>query len=138
MVFNQICTPIFDSNQRRQWHPTPVLLSRKIPWMEEPGRLQSMGSLSPKCLSPLQRNLISLQCLDCHPKYRLTPWWHVWQPCGKASRESHRSLCQLDGMPDTAATAQEESWHCVSTRDSPVKWPSSKSRIWFKYTRYSI
>ena len=22
------------------WHPTPVLLSGKIPWMEEPGRLQ--------------------------------------------------------------------------------------------------
>jgi len=30
--------------RRRQWHPTPVLLP-KIPWMEEPGRLQSMGSL---------------------------------------------------------------------------------------------
>ena len=30
---------------RRQWHPTPVLLLGKIPWMEEPGRLQSMGLL---------------------------------------------------------------------------------------------
>ena len=30
---------------RRQWHPTPVLLPGKIPWMEEPGRLQSMGLL---------------------------------------------------------------------------------------------
>ena len=30
---------------RRQWHPTPVLLPWKIPWMEEPGRVQSMGSL---------------------------------------------------------------------------------------------
>ena len=28
----------------RQWHPTPVLLPGKIPWTEEPGRLQSMGS----------------------------------------------------------------------------------------------
>ena len=33
-----------------QWHPTPVLLpgiefAWKIPWTEEPGRLQSMGSL---------------------------------------------------------------------------------------------
>ena len=28
-----------------EWHPTPVLLPRKIPWTEEPGRLQSMGSL---------------------------------------------------------------------------------------------
>ena len=33
------------STRRRQWHPTPVLLPGKIPWMEEPGRLQSMGSL---------------------------------------------------------------------------------------------
>ena len=31
--------------RRRQWHPTPVLLPGKIPWMEEPGGLQSMGSL---------------------------------------------------------------------------------------------
>ena len=31
--------------QRRWWHPTPVLLPGKIPWMEEPGRLQSMGLL---------------------------------------------------------------------------------------------
>ena len=31
--------------RRRQWHPTPVLLPGKIPWMEESGRLQSMGSL---------------------------------------------------------------------------------------------
>ena len=30
---------------RRQWHPTPVLLPGKISWTEEPGRLQSMGSL---------------------------------------------------------------------------------------------
>ena len=29
---------------RRQWHPTPVLLPGKIPWAEEPGGLQSMGS----------------------------------------------------------------------------------------------
>ena len=29
--------------RRRQWHPTPVLLPGKIPWMEEPGRLQSIG-----------------------------------------------------------------------------------------------
>ena len=29
--------------RRRQWHPTPVLLPGKIPWTEEPGRLQSMG-----------------------------------------------------------------------------------------------
>ena len=30
---------------RRRWHPTPVTLAWKIPRTEEPGRLQSMGSL---------------------------------------------------------------------------------------------
>ena len=30
---------------RRQWHPTPVPLAWKIPWTEEPVRLQSTGSL---------------------------------------------------------------------------------------------
>ena len=28
---------------RRTWQPTPSTLAWKIPWMEEPGRLQSMG-----------------------------------------------------------------------------------------------
>ena len=48
-----------DIYQRRQWHPTPVwedpleegmaihsgILAWRILWTEEPGRLQSMGSL---------------------------------------------------------------------------------------------
>ena len=29
---------------RREWQPTPVFLTGKIPWMEESGRLQCMGS----------------------------------------------------------------------------------------------
>ena len=33
---------------RRQWYPTTVLLPGKIPWMEEPGGLHSMGSLRVK------------------------------------------------------------------------------------------
>ena len=36
---------------RRKWQPTPVFLPGKIPWMEEPGRLQSMGSQSQTQLS---------------------------------------------------------------------------------------
>ena len=31
---------------RRQWHPHFSTAAWKIPWMEEPGRLQSMGSQS--------------------------------------------------------------------------------------------
>ena len=43
---------------------------------------------SPGCLSPFQRNLFSLHCLDFHAEDRLTPRWHVGQPCEKASWES--------------------------------------------------
>ena len=64
---------------------------------------------SPRCLSPFQGNLFSLHCLDFHAEDRLTPRWHVGQPCGKASWESHRSLEPREGKRDTAATAPEES-----------------------------
>ena len=64
---------------------------------------------SPRCLSPFQGNLFSLHCLDFQAEDRLTPRWHVGQPCGKASWESHRSLDPREGKRDTAATAPEES-----------------------------
>ena len=43
---------------------------------------------SPRCLSPFQGNLFSLDCLDFQAVDRLTPRWHVGQSCGKASWES--------------------------------------------------
>ena len=43
---------------------------------------------SPRCLSPFQGNLFSLQCLDVQAEDRFTPRWHVEQPCGRASWES--------------------------------------------------
>ena len=42
----------------------------------------------PRCLSPFQGNLSSLHCLDVQAEDRLTPRWHVGQPCGKALWES--------------------------------------------------
>ena len=42
----------------------------------------------PRCLSPFQGNLFSLHCLDFQAEDRLTPRWHVGQPCGKASWEN--------------------------------------------------
>ena len=75
-----------------------------------------------RCLSPFQGNLFSLNCLDFQAEDRLTPRWHVGQPCGKASweslvgkprgkasRESHRSLDPREGKCDSAATAREGS-----------------------------
>ena len=63
---------------------------------------------SPRCLRPFQGNLFSLHFLDFQAEDRLTPRWHVGQPCGKPSRESHRSLDPREGKRDTAATAREE------------------------------
>ena len=34
---------------RKKWHPTPVFLAWKIPWTEDPGRLQSIG-LGKSCI----------------------------------------------------------------------------------------
>ena len=53
---------------------------------------------SPGSLSPFQGNLFSLHCLDFQTEDRLTPRWHVGQPCGKASWES------LVGKPRGKAT----------------------------------
>ena len=53
---------------------------------------------SPRCLSQFQGNLFSLHCLDFQAEDRLTPRWHVGQPCGKASWES------LVGKPQGKAT----------------------------------
>ncbi|KAI4550403.1 hypothetical protein MJT46_018568 [Ovis ammon polii x Ovis aries] len=42
----------------------------------------------PRCVSPFQRNLFSVYCLDVQAEDRLPPRVHVGQPCGKASWES--------------------------------------------------
>ena len=52
---------------------------------------------------------VSLHCLDFQAKDRLTARWHVGEPFGKASRESHRSLDPREGNRDTDAAAREES-----------------------------
>ena len=68
---------------------------------------------SARCLSLFQGKLFSLHCLYFQAEDRLTPRWHVGQPCGKASWASlegnHGSLDPREGKRDTAATAREES-----------------------------
>ena len=53
---------------------------------------------SPRYLNPFQGKLFSLHCLHFQAEDRLTPRWHVGQPCGKASWES------LVGKPRGKAT----------------------------------
>ena len=54
---------------------------------------------SPRYLNPFQRNQFYLHCLDIQAEDRLTPRWHVGEPCGKATWES------LVGKPRGKATA---------------------------------
>ena len=102
----------------------PLHLKRRRSPQERREELQGRATFpeSPTCLRPFQGNLFSLYCLDFQAEDRLTPRWHVGHPCGKASRESHRSLDPREGKRDTAATAREESARAcpLETRtDSP-------------------
>ena len=60
------------SPYRRKWQPTPVFLPGKIPWTEEPGGLQSVGS--PRVGSDRART---------HPADTSRPRWEPSpaQPC---------------------------------------------------------
>ena len=61
---------------------------------------------------------------------RGTALWEslVGKPCGKASRESHRSLDPRVGKSNTAATAREESARaCPHSRRGLTPWGDSRS-----------
>ena len=68
----------------------PSHLKRRRSPQERREELQGRATIAraPRCLSPFQGNLLSLQCLGFHAEYQLTPRWHVGQPCRKASWES--------------------------------------------------
>ena len=78
----------------------PLHLKKRRSPQERREELQVMPPYpeSPRCLTPFQGNLFSLHCLDFQAENRLTPRWHVGQPCGKASWEN------LVGKPREKAT----------------------------------
>ena len=68
--------------RRRQWHPTPVLLAWKIPWVEESGGLQSVGlhtdtteqlHFSLSCIGEGNGNPLQCSCLENPRDGRA--WW---------------------------------------------------------------
>ena len=81
--------PAFPTHlKRRALHRRGERNSRFVPPFPE----------SPRCLSQFQGKLFSLHCLHFQAEDRLTPRWHLGQPCGKASWES------LVGKPRGKAT----------------------------------
>ena len=97
----------YSFTRRRQWQPTPVLLPGKIPWTEEPGRLQSMGSrrvghdwatsLSLSCTWEGNGNPLQCSCLE-NPRDRGACWAAIY---GVA--QSRTRLPQLSSSRDFPA-----------------------------------
>ena len=84
---------------------------------------------SPRCLSPVQGNLFSLHCLDFQAEDRLTPRWHVGQPCGKASWESLEGMGLIspgrENILDFLELRQVLSTFDGDLRD-PLWWPQER------------
>ena len=95
---------------RKEFPAFPSHLKRRRSPQERREEIQVRVTIprAQRCLSPFQEIMLSLHCLDFQADDRLTPRWHVGQPCGKAPWESHRSLDPREGKRDTAATAREE------------------------------
>ena len=89
----------------------PSHLKRRRSPQERRAELQGRATIPrvPQMSQSIPGKLFSLHCLDFQDEDRLTPRWHVGQPFGKASRQSHGSLDTREGKRDTAATAREES-----------------------------
>ena len=88
----------------------PSHLKRRRSPQERREELQGRATIPrvPQMSQSIPGNLFSLHCLHFQAEDRLTPRWHMGQPCGKASRESHTSLDPRKWMRDTAATARKE------------------------------
>ena len=73
----------------------PSQLKRKRSPEEKREELQVRATIPrvPQMSQSISGNLYSLHCLDFQAEDRLTPQWHVGQPCGKASWEN------LEGKP---------------------------------------
>ena len=74
----------------KEFPALPSHLKRSRSPQERREELQGRATFpeSTRCLSPFQGKLFSLHCRDFQDEDRLTPRWHVGQPCGKASWES--------------------------------------------------
>ena len=78
----------------------PSLFKRRRSPQERREELQGRATIPrvPQMSQSIPGKLFSLHCLYFQAEDRLTPRWHVGQPCGKASWES------LEGKPRGKAT----------------------------------
>ena len=95
--------------------PHSSTLAWKIPWTEEPGRLQSMGSLG-----------VGHDCVTSLSLFTFMHWRRKWQPTPvflPGESQGRRSLvgCCLQGLTEsdtTEATQQQQQQYCL------IRWLS--------------
>ena len=75
----------------------PSHLKRRCSPQERREKLQGRATIPrvPQMSQSIQGNLFSLHCLEFQSEDRLTPRWHVGQPCLKASCESLKRKPQI-------------------------------------------
>ena len=75
----------------------PVELKRRRSPQERREELQGRAIIPrvPQMSQSISEEPVSLHCLDFHAEDRLTPRWHVGQPCGKASWESLEGKAEI-------------------------------------------
>ena len=109
--------------RRRQWHPTPVTLAWKIPWMEEPGRLQSMGSLR------VGHDWVTSLWL-----FTFMHWRRKWQPDPVSLPGESQGWWSLMGCSHGVAQSRTRLKQLSSSSDSH-DWATSLSRFTFMHWR---
>ena len=82
----------------------PSYLKRRHSLQERREEFQGRATIPrvPQMSQSIPGKPVSLHCLDFQAEDRLTPRWHVGQPCGKASWESLGE--SLEGKPRGKAT----------------------------------
>ena len=100
----------FPSVVGKEFRAFPSHLKRRSSPQERREEFQCHATIPrvPQMSQSIPGKPVSLHCLDFQAEDRLTPRWHVGQPCGKASWES------LVGKP--RGKASRESHRSLSTR----------------------
>ena len=82
-----------NSDRRRQWQPTPSTLAWKLPWMQEPGGLQSMDSI--RVGHDWATSLSLLTFMHWRRKWQPTPVFLPGESQGWGAYEVTQSRTQL-------------------------------------------
>ena len=107
----------------------PSHLKRRRSPQERREELQGRATIPrlPQMSESIEGNLFSLHCLGFQAEDRLTPRWHVGQPCRKASWETLGE--SLKGKPQIPLSTRRKARHCCYSSGGKLTcMPSLESR----------